>query len=379
MTTYRVPSRTHAGHFYDVTISLDGTPICSCPASFHAPRITCWHVKYVKEEMMTNENTTALVPVMVEPSVALLPTARDLDLIDRAAAMVWAGAVALPPALNSQAKVAAVMLFGLELGLRPMTAIQHLYIINGKVSASAQVMAGMCMSKEKDISFHVEQLNATICTIRMIRPSRNVNEVYTVTWEQIKRAGLDKSDMNSKYPEDRLTYHCTKRLCRVNAPDLINNLDDGVPLAGLGGETTWREEPPIDPSELYNPGDNAALPPPAPPVVQDEITVAYMDLVSKHGTEAGRAVFDWAETQYPHAKPPRGKFSKALLTAAENAALFAEIKRYLKTGVARCPNEAHEPQYNDDTTLMACSICGLELEEAPVTGQEPASQPAFVT
>lgn len=260
--TVRVPSRKTAGVFYDVVIGLDGALLCNCPASFN--HLQCWHLKFVREEIeMTTETSTALVPIVVQPSVALLPTERDLDLIDRAAAMVWAGAVALPEALNSVQKVAAVMLFGLELGLKPMTAIQHLYIVKGKVSASAQVMAGLCMSKEKDIAFHVEQLDASICTMRMLRPSRNVDALYTVTWEQIKRAKLDSNPMNQAYPEDRLTYHCMKRLCRAYAPDLINNLDDGVALPALTEPSQWREQP-IDSAEFYNDGDA-----PQPGLAQD--------------------------------------------------------------------------------------------------------------
>ncbi len=202
--------------------------------------------------------STSLVPIAVEPSTALLPTERQMDMIDRAAAMVWAGAVALPKELNTQAKVAAVMLYGLELGLKPMTAINHLYIVNGRVAASAQVMVGMCMQRERDIEFHVERLDDSICTIRFNRPSRRVSESYTVTWAMIERAKLNR-DNNLLYPEDRLMYHCVKRLCRLYAPDLINNMDEGVYVAGVEpvdeGPDAVYEEPAIDNADLYNDGD----------------------------------------------------------------------------------------------------------------------------
>lgn len=251
----RVPSRKTAGVFYDVLIGLDGALQCNCPASFN--RLKCWHVSFVQEELdMTNE-ARALVPIVVKPSVELLPSSHDLDVVERAAAMAYAGAVTLPDGIKTKEQVAAVMLYGLELGLKPMTALRHLYIVKGKVAPSAEVMVGICMSKERDIAFHIEEISAEKCTIRMVRPSRNVNALYTVTWAQIKQAGL-ATEQNSKYPEDRLRYHCVKRLVRAYAPDLINNMDEGVVVPGIGEDEAkpWRPTV-VDAGDLYNDGDEA--------------------------------------------------------------------------------------------------------------------------
>jgi hypothetical protein len=369
MNTVRVPSRTHAGHFYDVSIGIDGSLICSCPASFN--HLECWHQRFVKEEMMTNEASKALVPVVVQPSTALLPTSRELDLVERAAAMIYAGGVSLPKELNTKEKVAAVMLYGLELGLRPMTAIQHLFLINGKLGASAQVMAGMCMAKEPDISFPVERLDAQVCTMRMIRPSRHLNEVMTVTWEQIKRAGLDRNPMNQQYPEDRLRYHVVKRLCRLVAPDLINNMDEGVPVAGLSDPGSWREDKALDDSDLYNEGDQPMLAasvaapqaPEKPAAAPDELTAVYMQLLDARGKEAGLAVMAWALETFPQAAGKNGHLDRSKLTAGEGAWVLEEMRRYIKTGVARCPEDGHEATINPDTALMECSTCGYAMEQ----------------
>ncbi len=143
------------------------------------------------------------------------------------------------------------MLYGLELGLRPMTAIQHLYIVTGKISASAQVMMGICMSREPSIQFHVKRTDAEACTIRMLRPSRDVDAELTITIQQIQKAGLMNNPMNQAYPEDRLRYHCIKRLCRTYAPDLINGLDEGVSVTGVTAPAPW----PVEDGDLYNEGD----------------------------------------------------------------------------------------------------------------------------
>lgn len=244
--------------WYAVTRGVDDSLICSCIASFYPYRGECWHLGVAREEFEMTSKARALVPIVVRPSVELLPSSHDLDVVERAAAMAFQGKVALPEELKTQQQVAAVMLYGLELGVKPMTALRHLYIVKGKVSPSAELMAGLCMAKEKDISFHIEQLDETVCTIRMLRPSRKVDAVYTVTWQQIERAGLAGSGVNKQYPEDRLRYHCMKRLMRAYAQDLLNNLDEGVVLPGIGGEgQTWRPTV-VDASDLYNEGDDEA-------------------------------------------------------------------------------------------------------------------------
>jgi hypothetical protein len=220
----RIPSRTRLGSSHDIRIALDGEPICNCEASFN--HTECWAVKLVKEEgiNMSTQTAVAIRPVQLAERQALLPTSHEMAMIREAANMAMAGAISLPPELNTPQKVAAVMLYGLELGLKPMSAIRHLYIVNGKVQPSTEVMAGLVMKAEPDCRILVEELTDEVCTMRLQRPSRHLSEPYTVTWAEITKAGL-AGGQNAKYPRDRLRYHCTKRLLRIYAPDLINSMD----------------------------------------------------------------------------------------------------------------------------------------------------------
>lgn len=333
--TVRVPSRSTAGVFYDVVIGLDGVLQCNCPASFN--RLKCWHVAYVQEELnMTTETSRALTPIVVKPSVELLPSSHDLDVVERAAAMAFQGKVALPEELKTQQQVAAVMLYGLELGVKPMTALRHLYIVKGKVSPSAELMAGLCMAKEKDISFHIEELNESVCTIRMLRPSRKVDAVYTVTWQQIERAGLASNGVNKQYPEDRLRYHCMKRLMRAYAQDLLNNLDEGVVLPGLDENKPWRPTV-VDSSDLYNEGDDEADEETAEDVAQgviEDVPMAtdeqlakvaeWAEAIKAKAKTAIEAVDAARKAEWPYAVVD-GKFSAARLTEAHCADYIAVL------------------------------------------------------
>lgn len=366
-----VPSRTKAGDFYRVDLAVDGTPICTCPAALNSR--DCWHARYVKEELMTQE----LVPIKLAPTVSLLPTEHEMSMVNKAAALAFSGAVALPRELNTPQKVAAVMLYGLELGLRPMSALRHLYIVNGRVQPSAEVMAGLLMSAEPAARLIVESLDEQQCTMRIIRPSRAINQTYKVTWAEIEKAGLATTDANRKYPLDRLRNHCTKRILRIYAPDVINVLD-GPALEPAGLRLV--EEPQDDTSELYNEGDaqptegefrdvapvqapTRPAPPAPPPMPQDDFTLAYMDLVKEHGTPAGQNVVAWALEMWPHAKGAKGRLDRAKLAKDEEEAIVAEIRRYLRSGIQRCADTAHRFAFNEDTTLMACDVCTLVVAD----------------
>lgn len=272
--------------WYRVTRGIDDSLICSCVASFYPYRGECWHLNEARKGFGMTTEAKALVPIVVKPSVELLPSSHDLDVVERAAAMAYAGAVTLPDGIKTQQQVAAIMLYGLELGLKPMTAMRHLYIVKGKVAPSAELMAGLCMAKERDIAFHIEELNEQKCTIRMIRPSRKVDEKMTITWKQIQTAGL-ANDTNAKYPEDRLRYHCMKRLMRAYAQDLINNLDEGVVLPGIGGDEDqpWRPTV-VESSDLYNEGDDEVSENVADGVIEDVPTATDEQLAS---------IADWSD------------------------------------------------------------------------------------
>ena len=260
-----VRSRDYAsnGIEYEVRLGLDGGLLCNCPASFNYLR--CHHLEKARKVIMTTQ-AVAIRPIVPVPTMALVPSRQDLDLVKEAAKMIFAGRVALPEELNSEAKVAAIMLYGLELGLRPMTAIRNLYIVKGRVEPSAKLMAGMLMRSDPKAKLVVEKIEvgfdnsgkpiSGFCTMRLIRPSRDIDQRWSVDWDQIKRAGLAR-DNNLLYPEDRLKYHCTKRLMRTYAPDIIEGLaEDGPTLESLGVET---DAPANEGSDgLYNEGDEPA-------------------------------------------------------------------------------------------------------------------------
>lgn len=372
----RVPSRSVEGVTYTVALALDGRLLCNCPASYN--HLECWHLKFVREEM-TTETAVAIRPVIPVQTAALVPSRADMDLIKDAAKMVFDGRIALPKEIDSPAKAAAIMLYGLELGLRPMTAIRNLYIVNGRVEPSAKLMAGMLMRSDSRarlvvLDCKVERddkgtvLDRSFCKLRIVRPSRDIDQVWTVDWGQIRRAGLAR-DNNLLYPEDRLFYHCSKRLMRMYAPDIIEGLDDNAPtLASLMPPEAPPSLPSPEPSGLYNEGDEPA---------EGE----YRDVDHETGeihnapalsTEAQqkqiKSIWNGEHFNAPviferYGNGSGGIKSLKLLTAVEADDVIA-----LLSEKAACE---HEAKMDEQRSLLVCGKCGVPLE-GPDAVQQPA-------
>ena len=372
-----VPSRTRSGLEHHVAWALDGELICNCEAASLGKR-ECWAVRAVREEieMTIDERTeTALVPVQMLPEAALLPTERTYSLIDRAAQMAFAGAIALPKELNTPQKIAAVMLYGYELGLKPMTAIQELYVVNGRVAPSARVMAGLFQART-DGRLSVVESTDKKCTMRLIWPSRKIDETWTVEWAEIERAKLAGRDVWATYPRDKLITHCTKRILRVFAPGVINGL-----VGPVIGDTLVEEDEDYGDDELYNPGDapanvdretgeiidaefthgdnnaggqNAATPaaasPAAPPAsppkshdaVTKELQAVYNDLKGSTDDKAWLDELAAGGLQLaPETKNAYGSFEPRRVKPENAADLMAYLR--MKQGAPPPPDEADEP------------------------------------
>jgi hypothetical protein len=345
---YYVPSRSRPGEVYRVDVTADGRLLCNCAGFEHRGR--CWHVSYLKEEnMTTTEPTQALVPIRLAPPPSTLPTEREMTLIAQAAGWALAGAVSLPRELNSPEKVAAVMLAGWELGLKPMTAIRHLYIVDGRVQPSAELMAGLFQRQEPQGRLEVVGLSETECTMRIVRPSRGVDARYTVTMHDVERAGLSKREGWLRYPKDRLRWHCTKRILRIYAPDAINALE-AIELASLQPASDGEPE-----DALYNEGDTAKpSPPQEPPITEaqrDQIKQLYPKRREAHAELRRR---------WPHAfpEPGPGAVNKpSALTEAEAAEVIAVLS------AAPAKHECqHEPVYDEQRAVKVCAKCGIALE-----------------
>ncbi len=243
---------------------------------------------------MSNQQTagTAIVksdvpPPLVpdRPPTAFLASSEVLEQITAIAAMaVKAGTDMLPASIKTPAQAAAIMLAGYELGLRPWTALRHVYIVNGKTEVETRATVGIIRARDPRIRFDWPEYTSEAVTCVLTRPGQQPIRVrYTMQdalasgqarkkkrWvgEGKDRRQVEVNGPWQLYPRDMLYAAATKRACRLGAPDLINAIEGRAIAADVvDAEFSVRDvtgdDPPPSEDPHYNAGDAPGSPLPA--------------------------------------------------------------------------------------------------------------------
>lgn len=178
----------------------------------------------------------------------------------------------VPKALRGKPEATlAALLAGRELGLGPMTALNHVNIIEGSSSFSAQLQRAVAVAAGHQID--VIETTPERCVVA----ARRAGSEHTVTIEwtmaDAHRAGLDQKSNWKKNPRQMLQARATAEAARLVAPD-----------ATLGIPTTTEEAADGDPLSLEQPAPpspaertvrrKAKQAEPAPPAEDDDIVDA---------------------------------------------------------------------------------------------------------
>lgn len=166
-----------------------------------------------------------VIPITGGQLVAPLPPATDVDGWIQVVAQVamLAERIAdtdfVPDALRRKpAAVTAAILSGREMGVAPMTALQHINVIKGKPGQDALLMRALVLA-----AGHIIEYGDCTDTRAMVRGKRRGEETWTevvFTADQARRAKIDLGG----YPEDKLIARATSRLCRRKFADVISGL-----------------------------------------------------------------------------------------------------------------------------------------------------------
>lgn len=161
---------------------------------------------------------------------------------------------------NPEAVVAGI-LYGREIGLGPMVALQKVHIIEGKPSLAAEEM--LAQMRRGGVIILASESTRDRAWIHARR--RDTGEEAEVEWtiQDAIEAGLTSKDNWSKYCVDMLWARCVGRLCRRLGSDLVGGMvyakeemedwDDGG-YGGSGYSTATRAEEPFDPKKKALPG-----------------------------------------------------------------------------------------------------------------------------
>ncbi|WP_410662050.1 hypothetical protein [Amycolatopsis sp. lyj-84] len=174
---------------------------------------------------------------------------------------------------GNPAAVTAAILTGREMGLGPLTSLQHIHIVKGKPGKSAEIMRGMVLAA----GHHLRdvEVNDTRVILEGRRSNEEVWTRVTFTADQARRAKIDLGG----YPEDKLYARATTRLCRRKFADVVGGialtveeLEDGdypdttsAPQTGPPGPATPEATPPAKRTARRRTGPKKAAPAEEPP------------------------------------------------------------------------------------------------------------------
>lgn len=172
---------------------------------------------------------------------------------------------ALPAHINNAPKLMMILQTGVEIGFKPMQAINSLYIVNGRIAMSAQAMLGKLLQSHVKLDW--VQDSPTVAEVKFSGLDR---PTYTAkfTIEEAQKAGLVKQGGPwTTYPAAMLRARAISIGARVFCPDIISGsytLDEvaEVRLDEDGHETIEAERSLAGDNKIpAAPQGNKALPP----------------------------------------------------------------------------------------------------------------------
>ena len=153
---------------------------------------------------------------VVDGWVQMLPAVGDL-------AVKIASTEFVPTQLRGKpAAVAAAILAGRELGLAPLQSLQHVAIVQGRPSLSAEMCRALVVAAGHEIFF--PERTTTRCVIRGRRRGQQEWTEVAFSMDDARRARLDAKDNWKHYPRRMLDARATSELCHLIFPDVVGGI-----------------------------------------------------------------------------------------------------------------------------------------------------------
>lgn len=122
--------------------------------------------------------------------------------------------------VNTPEKAMCIMLMGRSLGVNELTALQGIYIINGRPWVSADLILALVRAKKicKDMEAETS-LAGAMC--KMSRKDDGFTFTARFGPEEAKRAGLTGKETYQKYPEQMYLHRAVRRCCTMVCPEVL--------------------------------------------------------------------------------------------------------------------------------------------------------------
>lgn len=123
---------------------------------------------------------------------------------------------------NNPPAITAAVLYGDEIGLGPLVAVNEIHVIEGRVFVSAEAQRALVLAAGHAIWLEAQSTTSvTWCGRRAA-----TDETTRVTWtlDDARRARLDGKPNWRAYPRQMLSARSSAELCRAMFPDVIGGI-----------------------------------------------------------------------------------------------------------------------------------------------------------
>lgn len=151
---------------------------------------------------------------------------------------------------TGQAQAIVKILAGRELGFGPVASMTGVYIVEGKVTLSANLMAA-AIKRSGRYTYRVRELNAKVCRLEFFECGQAIG-VSEYTIDKAKAAGLAGKQTWLRYPENMLFARALSNGARWHTPDIFGGPvytpeELGAEVDGETGEIVNHKAPPSRP------------------------------------------------------------------------------------------------------------------------------------
>lgn len=232
---------------------------------------------------------------------------------------------------DNPAAVTGAIMYGREVGFPPMTSLQVLHNIDGKVSMSAEGQRALVLQAGHEIV--VEESTSAKCVIKGRRKGSTEWTRTEWTIADARNANLVNKDNWKKYPKAMLVARASADLCRLAFPDVIRGLMAVEELEDVVAITGGEPSAPTEPAKVQRQPRKKT--PPAPKADVPDPDLPEDQETTETGAESGEGKSGAGEapTQATDSAPPSSEEPAPALPEDQDGSDAA----------SRTPSQASEP------------------------------------
>lgn len=216
-----------------------------------------------------NGNTPAVRQQLPAGATSLIEWAEQADVAYRMAERLAATSFVPSTMRNKPADIAAALLAGQELGLKPMATLKSIDVIKGTPALRAHAMRGVVQNKGHEIE--LVESDDQHCIMRGRRAGAEKWQTVVWTYQRADRLGVTKTNAEwQKQPGTMLIARATGDLCRLIASDALHGMPYAAEeLSGTTELTVEQVKAPLSVTELTAPPTPVRSAPTAEPEFVD--------------------------------------------------------------------------------------------------------------